>query len=293
MSSHARLADFFLITPLLFFFNFLNNLIFIWVVIVIVLLLIWLLIWLSIRSFSINFIWHFLLIWNCLCVFHTAMLVYFRQFWWIICWFKVHLYFRDLCDTFFYMVLMPSKLKFSLQFLYLIFSFLNVILVSINNLVCRSRTIQPVRLSAFLCLNGSHFFVIVNFIFKFFNEFFCFFLLIWVFSIVQDQCFARSAYLFFFSSSEVVLLGFDSIFDGFADECIGCGSFDIFNAEIALVVSVFGRRAGLFGTLMIDDVFLWDDGVISHILKMFFVGMEKRTHPLWHFRRIGRHLSVD
>jgi hypothetical protein len=45
--------------------------------------------------------------------------------------------------------------------------------------------------------------------------------------------------------------------------------------------------------LMIDDVFLWDDGVISHILKMFFVGMEKRTHPLWHFRRIGRHLSVD
>lgn len=129
---------------------------------------------------------------------------------------------------------MPNKLKFSLQFLYLIFSFLNVILISINNLVCRSRTIQPVRLSAFLCLNGPHFFVIV----------------------VQDQCFARSAYLFFFSSSEVVLLGFDSIFDGFADECIGGGSFDIFNAEIALVVSVFGRRAGLFGALMIDDVFL-------------------------------------
>lgn len=188
---------------------------------------------------------------------------------------------------------MLSKLKLSLQFLYLIFSLSNIGFIPIYNLVCRSRTIQFMRLSAFLCLNGSHFFVIINLIFILFNESFCFLLFIWVFIIVQDECFARSAYFFLFFSSEVVLLGLDPIFDGFADERIGGGSFDIFDAEIALVVFVFGRRVGFLGALMIDDVFLWDDGVVSHILKMFFVGIEKRTHSLRHFWCIGRQLSVD
>ena len=103
----------------------------------------------------------------------------------------------------------------------------------------------------------------------------------------------RSICLFFLFSPEVVLFGFDPIFDCLADERIGSGSFNILNAEISFVAFIFGWRMGFFGTLMADEVFLGDDGIVSHILEMFLVGGDKGTDPLWHFRCVSWHFSVD
>lgn len=81
-----------------------------------------------------------------------------------------------------------------------------------------------------------------------------------------------------------MLLSLDPVLDSLTDESIGRCSFNVLNAEIAIILLILCWRISLLWTLMIDDMLLCDNRPISHSLEVLLMRWQEGIIALWHFR---------